>query len=449
MTPFLSFLSPLAVSSPVREPGAAYFPVCNGDARGPRNPLKPHFPSGRLVALANEAAPAGTSLVGLGNELGAGGADGWARIPYGEHEHELGIQRFFRPQAEEMVGYFKNAWNQLKRALSGLPVYKGHPDLVDQLRSQRAALANDRAALAGLDRQIAELERRYPDRREYGTIADMEARDDGLYIKPVLSPAGVALVNEGRKFFSPHWLGKTVGQERGRTVFGPAYFLSIGLTDRPNIAGTSLVNTKPQPMNKTLLALVSQLLAAIGRTPLANEATEDQVSAELTAAVPVATALAKRPESTALANEQGKVTELTTKVTDLSAKVATAETALANERTAHAQTIKARNEALVDAAVKSGHIAEADKPVWLGRLERAFAAESVALANEKNALKTKPKTEGLGKRTVPNAAAEQFTALVNEAMPKHGNDWQKSWNAVKATAKGKELFAKMDEKPTA
>ncbi|QYM80280.1 phage protease [Horticoccus luteus] len=394
-----------------------------------------------LAALANEAPFAGEPMVGLGNEIAATDGDGWARIPYGEHEHELGIQRFGRAQAEEMVSYFKNTWNRLKRALSGLPIYKGHPDLADVLRKQRTALANE-AQRAALDRKIAELERQYPDKREYGTIADMEARDDGLYIKPVLGPAGVALVNEGRDRFSPHWLGKILGEERGRTVYGPAMFLSIGLTDRPNIAGTSLVNTKPATMNKTLLI---QLLAALGRTPLANEATDDQFNAELTAALPIATALAQRPEATALANEQTARGTAETQLNETKAKLNTTETALANEKSAHASTIKARNEALVADAVKAGRILEANRTVWLGRLERDFAVESVALANESGALKTTSRTNDLGNRKEPNAAADQFTALVNEAMPQHGNDWAKAWKAVKATKQGKELFDKMDK----
>jgi hypothetical protein len=403
-----------------------------------------------LVALANETGPEGEALIGLGNELGEATADGWIRIAYGEHAHDQGLQRFGRAQADEMVGYFKNGWNRLKRAITGLPIYSGHPDLADQLRKQRTALAND-AQRAALDRRIAELDRQYTDKREYGAIADMQARDDGLYLKPVLPPAGEALVNAGKNRFSPHWLAKAIGQEHGRTVFAPVHLLSIGLTDRPNIADTSLINSKPenQPMNPVLQKKLIELLAALGRTPLANEATDDQFTAELTASIPVATALAHRPEATALANEQGKVTELQGKVTELQAKITTADTALANEKKAHGDTIKARNEALVVAAIKTGRVPEANKVVWLGRLERDFATESVALANETGALKTTSRTADLGARTQPNAASEQFTALVNEALPKHGNDWGKTWRAVAATTKGKELLIKMDQKPAA
>lgn len=410
-------------------------------ARASRLPShKPVFGS-CLTALANEARFTGPAFIGLTNEISAPAGDGWARIAYGEWPHAQGLQRFGKPQADEMVGYFKNTWNQLKRAVTGLPIFKGHPDLADVLREQRASLAND-AQRRDFDRRIIELERQYPDKKEYGTIADMEARDDGLWLKPVLSPGGAALVNEGRKFFSPHWLARTLGTEHGRTVYAPALFLSIGLTDRPNIAGTSLVNQQPEPtMNKTLLL---QLLAALGRTPLANEATDEQINAELTAALPVATALAQRPEATALANEQTARGTAETQLTETKGQLTAAQTALANEKSAHAATVKARNEALVTGAVKAGRIQEAARAVWTGRLERDFATESVALANEQSGPKTTSRTEQLGGRKVSSEASAKFTALVNEAMPKHGNDWTKAWKAVKATTEGKALHDQME-----
>lgn len=401
-------------------------------------------PNPVFTALANEAPFTGPALIGLTNEITGSAGDGWARIPYGEWPHELGLQRFGRAEAEEMVGYFRNTWNRLKRAVSGLPAYKGHPDLAEVLRGQRASLANE-AQRRALDQRIAELERRYPDKREYGVVADLEAREDGLYLKPVLSPAGTALVNEGRKYFSPHWLGKTIGTEGGRTIYAPALLLSIGLTDIPNIRGTSLVNSKPEThttMNKTLLL---QLLAALGRTPLANEATDEQINAELTAALPVATALAQRPEATALINEQTARSTAETQLNEVKGQLTEAQTALANEKQAHAATVKTRNEALVAGAIKAGRIQEAAKPVWLGRLARDFATESVALANEQSGPKTAPRTDQLGDRKVPTEASAKFTALVNEALPRHGNDWTKAWKAVKATPEGKALHDQMDQ----
>lgn len=438
--PFLSLLSPLGlrgfVQTPVfalktrRKPGASRSAV--GLDTGFR-------------ALANEAEPTGVPFTGLANEIGGAAGDGWARVPYGEWPHEEGLQRFGKAEAEEMVRYFKNTWNTLKRAVTGLPIFRGHPDLADVLKKQRASLANE-AARRALDRRIAEIQARWPDRREYGSIADMEARDDAFYLKPVLTPAGAALVNEGLAYFSPHWLGRVLGQGKGgKPIWGPAFLLSIGLTDRPNIGGTSLVNQQPTSTMNRLLVI--QLLAALGRS-LANEATDEQLNAELTAAAPIATALRARPEQTALANEQTARTNLESQLTTARAAVTTAETALANERAAHAATVKSRNETLVSSAIREGRVLEANRQTWLNRLERDFAGESAALANEAGAIKTQGKTDNLGDRKAQGAASSKFTALVNERISKTGESWDAAWQATKRTADGKAAYDEMS-KPAA
>lgn len=355
-----------------------------------------------MVALANEARHVeAVPLTGLSNEIDAATGDGWARIPYGEWPHEQGLQRFGRAEAEAMVGYFKNTWNRIKRAVVGMPIFRGHPDL--------AAVANE-----------------YPDKGVYGTIADLEARGDGLYLRPILSEAGALLVNEqGLKFFSPHWLARKLPDEAGKPVFAPAFLVSIGLTARPNIAGTSLVNAQPQPATTTMPPWLLLLLG------LANEATEAQVTAKVTD-------LLARPETTALANEKTRADGLAAEIENRKSEIATLTTALANAQSAHAET-------LIASAIAAGRITEAQKPVWLARLQRDFAAESVALGNEApgTAVKIAPRTAALGARKAASPAAEQFHALVN-ARTAQGEGYQAAWAAVKATPQGKALVAQME-----
>lgn len=396
--------------------------------------LNPGFGAGPLTALANEAAPEGVAVVGLSNELGALAGDGWAIIPYGQHPNDRGLQPFGKPEAERMVGYFKNGWNSIKRAFVGMPIYRGHPDMAKTVRAElkRATEPAQRASLQAL---INSIERRYPDKTVYGTITDLEARDEGLALRVVLTEEGAALVNEsGLTSFSPHWLGLDGPPVNGKPTKIPVYLVSIGLTDRPNIPGTSLVNDQPE-FSPTMKKHILALLAALGR-PLANEATDEQISAALEAASPVAQALIARPEATALANEQSRATQL-------AADLANANTALANERTALAAVTTARNELLVAEAIRAGRITEAEKPTWLGRLSTNFATESVALANERPAVKTRAATTGLGERKPANAASDQFTALVNERVAK-GERWEAAWDAVKATEQGKKLYADMN-----
>ena len=369
----------------------------------------------KLIALANELPP--HHLVGLSNDITATiDADGWARVPYGDHPHEMGLQRFGKAQAEEMVGYFKNTWNKIKRAIIGMPIFRGHPD-------------------------IEELANQYPDKTSYGQIADMEARDDGLYLRPVLSEDGAALVNEeGLRFFSPHWLATELPAERGRRVFAPAFLVSIGLTDRPNIAGTSLVNSKADPAadaskTPTQDTIMPQwLLILLG---LANDAPEETVKTKLNE-------LLARPEPTALANEQSRATTLANENTTLKADVAAKETRVTELETALANERTALRTALVDAAIRDGRITDADKPVWLGRLEHAFANEAPALAALKPVVKTQSRTAGLAQRGETNPAAAEFTALVNEMLPANGNDRDRAWAAAKASAKGKAILARME-----
>lgn len=399
--------------------------------------------SGSWSALANDRPEAGLALVGLSNELGVVGGDGWALIPYGQHPNERGLQPFGKAEAERMVGYFKNTWASIKRAFVGMPVYRGHPDMAKTVRAELAR-EKDAAKRASLQALINTIERRYPDKTVYGTITDLEAREAGLALRVVLTDEGAALVNEGGLgCFSPHWLCLAgAPSPDGRPTQIPEYLVSIGLTDRPNIPGTSLVNDQPEAdvLSPAMKKHVLQLLAALGR-PLANEATDDQITAALEAASPIAQALVARPEPTALANEQSRATQL-------EAQLAAERSALVNERSAHAATVQQRNGLLVADAIREGRITEAQKPVWLGRLERDFATESVALANEQPAVKTRAATTGLGARKPANSAGEQFTALVNERVAK-GEPWAAAWEAVKATEQGKQLYQQMNTAPAA
>ena len=86
--------------------------------------------------------------------------------------------------------------------------------------------------------------------------------------------------------------------------------------------------------------------------------------------------------------------------------------------------------------------------MWLGRLERDFATESVALANEALVVKTTPKTSDLGGRKAPSAARDQFMALVNERQ-QQGESYADAWQATKISATGKTLYEQMATAPAA
>lgn len=378
--------------APGRRDGPSAVPFLQGVFQWTGSPLQWHRATGR-ISLANEATE---DLVGLSNEFDAS-ADGWALIsPYGDFPHSDGLQRVTRESAETMVGNFKSLGGRIKRAIFGLPIFKGHPDV---------------KAFANIHR----------DRTVYGVFADLEARAEGFYGKPILTDQGEAVVESGEKYLSPHWKARKVGLANGQTIFEPVVLASVGLTARPNIPGRSLVNS--QPNENIMIEWIKGLLG------LGNEATEDEVKQAVQA-------LHKRPEPTALANEQtarvaveGERDTLRGERDTLESEKATAETAFANER-------KARVGLLVDGAVKEGRILEADRAKWTGRLERDFEAESGALANEKAALKTGSTTAALGNRKVDGSRIDRIQALVNEEMPKTGHDYDKAFANVKRAHPG-------------
>lgn len=361
-----------------------------------------------LPNLANEAE-SDAQLIGVANELDLGAGDGWAQIaPYGSWPHAQGMQIFQHEDAAAIVARFKSVWGRIKRAVVGLPLYRGHPD--------HPAFANV-----------------HKDKTEYGQWADLEARGDGLWGRPILSKSGADLVDGGLRWLSPNWRAAMTGLANGRPVYRPRILDSVGLTDRPNIPGPSLTNTQPE----TIVDL-SKLILLLA---LANTATEADVVAHLTA-------LAARPAPEALANEATARTAAEARIATLSAELTTAQTALANERTAAAAIASARNAALVDAAIRAGRIVEAARPVWAARLDRDFATESVALANEQSGPKTVARTAALGERKPAAGASAQFTALVNERVAK-GATFDAAWAATKASAEGKALLEQMQAKPAA
>jgi hypothetical protein len=155
----------------------------------------------------------------------------WLQLsPYGDFPHTRGLQRVDRGAAERMAAQFESWSGRLGRLFGGVPIYVGHPD---------TALSSDAA-----------------DRRAYGWVLELQAREDGLYGRAKWSDAGLELLRNGHfKFLSPYWEAKEVAAENGRRVYQPIALLSVGLTNQPNL-----------PVR-----------------PLANEATEHPVDGELPA----------------------------------------------------------------------------------------------------------------------------------------------------------------------
>jgi hypothetical protein len=138
--------------------------------------------------------------------------------PIGVFPHGRGIQNVDRPALETLVKNFKSFFARLGRRFTGVPFYVGHPD-------------------------VRGYENIYTDRKAYGWIMDVEAREDGLYGRPKWSRAGRELIANGHfKFLSPYWLAEAVGTREGKSVFRPTELISVGLTNEPNLPVLPLAN---------------------------------------------------------------------------------------------------------------------------------------------------------------------------------------------------------------
>jgi len=353
------------------------------------------------------AATAGATLCFV-NELTID-ADGWAMIaPLGDFPSEAllptdsgglkrqkAIQRITKESAEGMVAQFHNSRAGLKKFIRGCNIYLGHPDMPG-------------------------LESRYPDKTSKGVFADMAVREKGIYGLPVFTNEGMDLV-EGRKLVNGQkvrgFSGRLVdsvpdGESNGLPVYCPTKIVSAGLTPYPHLpveffnaddtlaessvdsANVTTKNKHNATMKKKLIAL----LAALSLKPQfanANEPTEGETETALDLINEKVVAFANEKQTLT-----DKVTGLETEKTKLANDLTAAQAATAAARAEFANERTARIGDLVGAALATGRITAADKPVWEGRLKVAaqFANESTALAALKPVVKTASVTVNRGGR---------------------------------------------------
>ena len=231
-------------------------------------------------------------------------------------------------------------------------------------------------------------------------MADLQAREDGLYGFPVFNPMGAELLNSKDKFyFSVRIQGVPAGIEQGKVVYRPTALISTGLTTNPNLA-SELLNSAPKKdgatntMNKQSILAA---LAALGAT-LANDASEDQITTAISGLGEKAKLVGT------LENEKAK---LVASVATLENDKATLAASLENERKAHRSTI-------VQGAIADGRITAAEAPLWERRLSADLVNEAPVLA----ALPRKIKTAPYDQAAIEAAAAKGGAELANAKQTK-------------------------------
>ena len=353
------------------------------------------------------------ALVPLSNEYTE--EKGWVRVcPYGDQlkrrtvrtpdgrlVSETYMQRITMPCAEEMARKANSLWGKIRRFRVGIPIYRGHPD-IHKHSPNTVALMNQ------------EME-------ELGSFAEIEAREDGLYAKPILNQAGrIACENEGLKWLSPFWWVRVLDATANPPIVEPHELISVGMTDCPNLTGGDAL------ANETTIMDRNKIIELLG---LASDVTDEQIWVALGAV------LARAGMCTGLENEKAdlsqKLQEAQTAIEAAKTSTTNLQTSLANERTN-------RDQLLLDRATEAGLITAAERPAWQTALsnESTREAKLTELAALKPKLKTSALTAGAGQQKQHSTSGDvsvsnQILSLANERMQKFGESWDSAYSAVR------------------
>jgi hypothetical protein len=347
--------------------------------------------------------------------------DGWGLIaPFGEHpktrvfRNENGqvreqkfIQLLDNEAADAMVAKENSFFRKLKRAIIGIPVYKGHGDLND---ADPAAISNETKKIKlGVVDQIRKSTR--------GIEAHFALDNDGAK----------AVEQDDHKYPSAFWWVLPNGTRGDAILAKPFKLISVALTPFPNISGVeSLANARrtapatsgsasrvsdanPIPKEDTMKQLLLGWLAARG-VALANDAADETVlqafekhlsgqSASLTSL-----GCEKAPLS-------GKITALENEKSALTAQNRELAVAIKNEQTARQAERRGVAEALADLAIHRGIKTVAERNATIEALANAreFTKDAMALLTQKPVHTTT--TNGRDVSGKQNAALENEEAV--------------------------------------
>lgn len=421
--------------------------------------MKPTFILSNSAEFALEGQAIEADEYSLANSLAM--ADGWALLAkFGDWpnrgvdgKRKPVIQRFTRRAAEAIVSNFRSISGRIRRAIVGNPIYNGHPD-------------------------SPEYGHLWPDKSSHGSVADMEVRENGLWIKPVLTLTGSRLVEDGKDRLSARWNVRNTGEEEnGIPIAEPFQLLSVGLVPVGNIPGPSLVNAKTIPPMNAHRDLLIQLLAKLGYSVTAGASDEELTAAVQAAmkdaeedaaenAVIIQLPAADRPlpkRFKALKVDHKTITAAKTVLEGEKTTLSNARVAIEGEKTTleNAKVVtekerdalkgqlaaerKERAMLVANAAVTEGRIKGADRDGLVTSLCNAadFAAETAKLPDKGAALKTASVAAGLGaSKGATESAGSKIQELVNARMAQ-GETYLMAFSAVQSNPQNAALFAGM------
>lgn len=348
-------------------------------------------------------------------------------VKYGEYPQNVPgagdiVQVVDREAADLLAANFRQ-YAGLDVFFRGVPVYEGHPDdptwLAQNPGHKTSAVAR---------------------------IKTIEAGEDGIYVTEVFNSDGVAMLSgEAPRYsgHSPRWkLMPVPGKPKH---YRPALLMSDGLTNTPNIPDSKIslnsqVIPEPspetredadEPENTNEMKLTPEALKALGFAPDATP-TETDISSAIVRLL--------GEKDSAAADKAVAETAMNSKVIEITSLKTQLQTVLGSAV-----------DVVINAAVQSGRITEAEKPKWVTALNTEFVEESKKLEAKMPVINTVNQVPGLGARKAAEvvSAAGSIEAM-NEAVrvyaaEKHldittPSGFDAAWNATKAAKP--ELFQK-------
>ena len=350
------------------------------------------------------------------------------------------VQVFNAEACAQMVQWF-DFWPRRVARLMGVnavPVWVGHPDFDPKT---------------------------WPERKQVGHVAKLEARDDGLWGNVIWNAnADEALRKEGHKFPSV----AVDCDDAGDGKLNPVMLMSVGMWHKPNIKSVqSVVNAQAETeddqdekndetQTNAETAMLNKLLTALREAGIIKEGDdEDSVLVQIGSLKETLEyyredkarmkARADKMRTAMNAGEEIEDADLDDAViTALNAERDRAS-ALEGEVT---QLRTAVHDTEINAAIETGRITEADRADWLTQLNAA--EDSTPVLERLRALKLQLNTASIGAlgRNKPALTAVQrqtaLNAWVNDYMAAKGCDYDQAWAASKVDPETKGIHEAMD-----
>lgn len=354
--------------------------------------------------FANEATAEteGFKFSFFSNEAKADTADNWVQLsPYGRFPNASGLQVFTKQDALNICNEFTSAAAVGTRIL-GIPFYVGHPD---------------HEAFKDV----------YKDKRAYGRIKTLEARDTGLFANVRWSGDAKQMIQEEAYHgHSVNWRMKKIGGE-----WHPVSLKSVGFTNDPQIPVEPITAANEKQENIMDKKLIAKALG------LSEESTEEQIITAVNEAQKnvVAYAAFKTALTTAgVKTEASDILAVANEVKALKEKNVIDSTEAANEKKRadqekaradkavidFANERKARAGVLISTALTQGRITAAEKVTYETEFanESTFEATVTKLASAKAKLPTNSRVNGVVSGITPESRGkvEQISEFVNEVQ---------------------------------